>query len=139
MGPMCPAAQVPGAGGVVFDDAGRVLVLTLARGERVFPKGHLEAGETPREAAVREVEEETGVKAWCDDPTAYTTSYVNPRGVPRLVTWFVMRCSDQTPVVRESGIAAAEFHPVEEALRLLTHESDRELLRRIVAARGGAP
>ena len=139
MGPMCPAAQVPGAGGVVFDDAGRVLVLTLARGERVFPKGHLEAGETLLEAAVREVEEETGVKAWCDDPTAYTTSYVNPRGAPRLVTWFVMRCSDQTPVVREGGIAAAEFHPVEEALRLLTHESDRELLRRIVAARGGAP
>src|SRR5690606_5974555 len=104
---MSPAAQVPGAGGVVFDDAGRVLVLTLARGERVFPKGHLEAGETPLEAAVREVEEETGVKAWCDDPTEFTTSYVNPSGVPRRVTWFVMRCSGQTPRVTASGLTAA--------------------------------
>ena len=110
---MSPAAQVPGAGGVVFDDAGRVLVLTLARGERVFPKGHLEAGETPLEAAVREVEEETGVKAWCDDPTEFTTSYVNPSGVPRRVTWFVMRCSGQTPQVTESGLTAARFHPVD--------------------------
>ena len=107
---MSPAAQVPGAGGVVFDDAGRVLVLTLARGERVFPKGHLEAGETPLEAAVREVEEETGVKAWCDDPTEFTTSYVNPSGVPRRVTWFVMRCSGQTPRVTESGLTAARFN-----------------------------
>lgn len=138
MGPMCPAAQVPGAGGVVFDDAGRVLVLTLARGERVFPKGHLEAGETPLEAAVREVEEETGVRAWCDDPTTYTTTYVNPSGVPRRVTWFVMRCSAQTPAVRESGIRAAAFHPVDEALHLLTHETDRDLLRRVVAGLGGA-
>lgn len=135
MGPMCPAAQVPGAGGVVFDDAGRVLVLTLARGERVFPKGHLEAGETPLEAAVREVEEETGVKAWCDDPTEFTTSYVNPSGVPRRVTWFVMRCSGQTPRVTESGLTAARFHPVDEALGLLTHAADRDLLRQVVAAR----
>ncbi len=139
MGPMYRAAQVPGAGGVVFDEAGRVLVLTLAGGETVFPKGHIEPGETALEAAVREVEEETGVKAWCDDPTEYTTSYVNPRGVPRRVTWFAMRCADQEPVVTERGLASASFHPVDEALELLTHEDSRELLRRVASARGYAP
>ena len=136
MGPMYRAAQVPGAGGVVFDEAGRVLVLTLAGGETVFPKGHIEPGETALEAAVREVEEETGVKAWCDDPTEYTTSYVNPRGVPRRVTWFAMRASGQTPVVTERGLRSARFHPVGEALRLLTHEDNRELLRKVASAKG---
>lgn len=137
MGKMSPATQVPGAGGVVFDDAGRVLVLTLARGERVFPKGHIEEGETPLQTALREVEEEAGVRAWCDDPTEYTTSYVNPSGVPRRVTWFVMRCADQEPVVRESGIRAADFLTVEEAFAALTHETDRELLRQVVEGREG--
>ena len=135
MGPMGPEAQVPGAGGVVFDDSDRVLVLTLAGGERVFPKGHVEAGETALETAIREVEEETGVKAWRDDPTPYTTTYVNPSGVPRRVTWFAMRSSGQAPVVRESGIRAAEFLPVHEVLESLTHETDKELLRQVLAGR----
>ncbi len=133
---MSAATQVPGAGGVVFDDAGRVLVLTLASGETVFPKGHIEAGETALEAALREVEEETGVKAWCDDPTEFTTGYVNPRGVPRSVTWFVMRAEQQTPRVTERGIRSAAFLPVPQAIRTLSFEADRELLR--AAARGQA-
>lgn len=138
MGAMSAATHVPGAGGVVFDEAGRVLVLTLASGETVFPKGHIEAGETALEAALREVEEETGVKAWCDDPTEFTTGYVNPRGVPRRVTWFRMRSDASNPRVTESGLKDASFHPVDQALSLLTFEADRELLKQMAAFNGRA-
>ncbi len=43
----------------------RVLLVTATRQPNlwVFPKGHIEAGETPEEAAVREVDEEAGVVA----------------------------------------------------------------------------
>ncbi|HEX7000425.1 MAG TPA: NUDIX domain-containing protein [Trueperaceae bacterium] len=133
---MSAATHVPGAGGVVFDDAGRVLVLTLASGEKVFPKGHIEAGETALEAALREVEEETGVKAWCDDPTEFTTSYVNAGGVPRHVTWFRMRARGATPRVSESGIRDARFHPVDEAASLLSFRADRELLGQVAGTAG---
>jgi 8-oxo-dGTP pyrophosphatase MutT (NUDIX family) len=48
------------AGAVVMID-GRCLVLRRAdRGQWVFPKGHVEAGERAEDAAVREVREETG-------------------------------------------------------------------------------
>jgi ADP-ribose pyrophosphatase YjhB (NUDIX family) len=51
------------AGGVILED-GRVLLIQMRNleGKEVwtFPKGHLEAGETPRQAAIREVAEETG-------------------------------------------------------------------------------
>ena len=60
-------AKQPAAGGVVFDDAGRVL-LVEPRGHYAgyvwtFPKGRLDSGESHATAAVREVREESGVTA----------------------------------------------------------------------------
>ena len=41
-----------------------------------FPKGHAEEGETPQEAAVRELHEETGLRAvLADDARQYTQTY----------------------------------------------------------------
>jgi ADP-ribose pyrophosphatase YjhB (NUDIX family) len=57
------------AGGLVVDRSGPVTRAALIarhdrRGRLVWslPKGHLEGGETPEDAAVREVEEETGIR-----------------------------------------------------------------------------
>ena len=53
------------AGAVVRDDAGRVLLVLRAnepsRGLWSIPGGRIEPGETPRDAAAREVREETGL------------------------------------------------------------------------------
>jgi 8-oxo-dGTP diphosphatase len=61
------SAKRPAAGGVVFDDAGRVL-LVEPHGHHAgyvwtFPKGRLDPGESHEAAAVREVLEEAGVTA----------------------------------------------------------------------------
>jgi 8-oxo-dGTP pyrophosphatase MutT (NUDIX family) len=57
------------AGGLVVDDEGGVpraaVIARVNRAGRLewcLPKGHLEAGETPEQAAVREIEEETGIR-----------------------------------------------------------------------------
>jgi 8-oxo-dGTP pyrophosphatase MutT (NUDIX family) len=50
------------AGGVVLNKIGRVL-LTNQRGRSwSLPKGHLDPGETKLQAAIREIDEETGIK-----------------------------------------------------------------------------
>lgn len=51
---------VRAAGGVVENQAGGVLMMTR-KGWRDLPKGHIDEGESPEEAAVREVREETGL------------------------------------------------------------------------------
>jgi len=56
------------AGGIVFRCRGDLVEYLLVRSsvgadEWVLPKGHIETGETPEMAAVREVQEESGVVA----------------------------------------------------------------------------
>lgn len=64
---------VEAAGGVVVRDDGTILMIRM-RGRWDLPKGHIEAGESDSTAALREVEEETGIVAeLCDtEPMAVT-------------------------------------------------------------------
>lgn len=124
---------IQGAGGVVFDPHGHVLLIQHRNGAWVFPKGHLEPGEDHLSTAVREIEEEAGVDAHCPDPeTRWTTRYVNARGEPREVTWFRLRTDATTPHMRETTFPEGAFVPPEEALRRLSFEEDRRLLREVL-------
>ena len=79
---------VQAAGGIVVDD-GRVLLVHRPKyDDWSFPKGKLEPGETWSEAAVREVDEETGLDCELGDYAA-TTTYEGPDG-PKEVRYFLM-------------------------------------------------
>lgn len=52
--------MAPAAGGIVVKD-GKIVTITR-NGIPDLPKGHIEIGEQPEQAALREVEEETGIK-----------------------------------------------------------------------------
>lgn len=52
---------VEAAGGVVFNEDGEILMI-YRRGNWDFPKGKIDPGESPRQAALREIKEETGLK-----------------------------------------------------------------------------
>jgi 8-oxo-dGTP pyrophosphatase MutT (NUDIX family) len=120
------------AGAIVFDDGNCLVVRSRRRW--VFPKGHLEAGESAESAAVREVREETGLDIEIDGPLGETRfEYRDPTGRHRkVVDWFVAHRvgGELTP---EPIFDEALFLPVEEALALLTHDEDRALLERASA------
>ena len=85
---------VEAAGGVVVDAEGRCLM--IHRNERWdLPKGHIEAGETPAEGAVREIEEETGVSGEVVAPLCATWhAYFFPqtnRWELKRTHWFLLR------------------------------------------------
>jgi diadenosine hexaphosphate hydrolase (ATP-forming) len=119
---------IEGAGGVVFNEAGEVLVLGHRNGDWVFPKGHLEKGESLLEAALREVAEEAGVAAVCPDETlCYTTKYKNNRNEGRLITWFLLTTPSKTVDLREKTFPRGGFFKLAAARDRLTFLEDVKL------------
>lgn len=125
------------AGGIIFAGE-RVLVLRNFRGEYIFPKGHLEPGETALQAARREVAEEAGLSpevVGSAPDTAYRYRLADGSWRDKRVTWFVMETPLTVPRVDGSEIKWGEFLPPPDALRLLTHSLDRELLQQVLQQR----
>jgi len=99
------------AGGIVFrEDSGQVVVLVTqssAHDGWIFPKGHLERGETASDAALREVKEETGVDARIVERVG-TIRYafrVRGRQIAKTALFYLMeyvggKASDESPEVR---------------------------------------
>ncbi len=110
-----------------MDDAGRVALRRARAGDWVLPKGHIEAGEAAWAAAVREVDEETGLAATILDWLGDTR--FEYKGKERHVGYFLMRVTRRLP-----DFAAHEGHdtflvPLPEAAERLSFENDRALAR----------
>ena len=148
-GPASVAAVVVAAGGVVLDDStGALRVLVVHRptyDDWSLPKGHVDEGEAPVDAAVREVAEETGVRADVTDEAGTTEHAVmltrsgTTREATKRVHWFTMRPADdaQDPAGRtgDDEVDVAEWWSVERALTGLTHAGERQLLARVLDVR----
>jgi 8-oxo-dGTP diphosphatase len=116
--------MVRAAGGVIVR-AGQVLLVHRPKyGDWSLPKGKLEDGESWEEAAVREVEEETGLRCTIG-PEVGRTNYVVLQG-PKEVRYFAMTCVGETRAQNE--VDDVRWVPLAEARGLLTHDRDRELL-----------
>ena len=105
---------VRAAGGVVENEGGGVLIMTR-KGWRDLPKGHIDEGESPEEAAVREVREETGL---CDvaivAPLCTTRHFHRAYGRWEIkqTEWFLMYAPGEEPeLTPEEGenITAVEW------------------------------
>ena len=125
------------AGGVVVrGDEVIVIVPAKTRSANVLalPKGHPDGDESPLEAAVREVREETGVEAEPIEKLGeieYT--YERRRGPvdKRVAFWlFEYRSGELNP---DHEIAEARWMPLDQAADSLTYEGEREMVRRALS------
>jgi 8-oxo-dGTP diphosphatase len=120
--------QVCAGGGLVLRDGCVLLVHRPHYGDWTFPKGKLEPGESWEEAAVREVEEETGVRAVAGE-VAGSTFYDDSQGRSKEARYFLMTTGDDP--VAQNEVDEVRWVPLGEAPALLTYERDRDLLRRL--------
>ncbi|WP_097321333.1 NUDIX hydrolase [Paractinoplanes atraurantiacus] len=119
---------LPGAGGVVRDERGRILLLRRSdNGQWSLPAGMIEPGEQPAEAALREIYEETGVRAEIERLAGvgiHETRYPNGDHCSYLSVWF--RCRPVGGQARPDGdeslevgwFAPDELPPVSEPTKL---------------------
>jgi len=117
------------AGGIVYKiENGNALYLLVRpkknQREWVLPKGHIEAGETDIQAAVREVEEETGVvtrEVAFAGHTEFDSGKEHVRAAFYLMEFLRMGVAQE---VRET-----RWVRYVDAIEMITHESNRELLK----------
>lgn len=132
-----PVREETSAGGVVFRmDDGAPLVLLIRDSYRNwgFPKGHLEAGEAPDAAALREVREETGI----DDLTLHGEIDAiewqfrfRGRAIHKVCHFFLMQtATTRTSPQRAEGISACRWLPFEDAESLIAYANARGVLRK---------
>jgi 8-oxo-dGTP diphosphatase len=132
---------VRAAGGVVWRGPRReaeiVLVHRPKHGDWSLPKGKLEPGESHEDAALREVEEETGASCRLG-PALGEIRYRDRHGRLKEVRYWLM---EPLGGAFEPGdeVDAVRWLRPEEALEALTHESDSEVVRRAIAAQAAAP
>jgi len=118
--------QVRAAGGLVVRDGDVLLVHRPKYDDWTFPKGKAEDGESDEECALREVLEETGL--CCELVSeAGSTEYVDSRGRPKRVRWWVMQPVGGTFTPTEEVDEVRWAAPVD-AVRLLSYERDLALL-----------
>lgn len=126
-----PAPEQHSAGGIVVRGE-EVLLIATAGGRRwQLPKGHLEAGEAPAEAAVREVREETGVTGAIVAPLSGVDYSFLERGRHRIrkhVDYFLLTYESGSEANYEPReVVAARWFPWPEAIAKLSHANDRRV------------
>jgi 8-oxo-dGTP diphosphatase len=126
-----PPAAVRAGGGVVWrrdGDGGLQLVLVHrpAYDDWSLPKGKIEVGETEEDAALREVEEETGLRCRLGEELP-STSYHDRIGRPKTVRYWAMTPAAGDVAARHE-VDEAVWLPLSEARRRLTYARDRAVL-----------
>jgi 8-oxo-dGTP pyrophosphatase MutT (NUDIX family) len=138
-------ARQHSAGGVVVAE-GLVLLIATGRGERwQLPKGRIEPGESARQAAEREIREETGVSCTASErlgEVEYLFTARDGRTIHKRVTYFL--CTYLSGSVRDYAreeVWTAAWLPIVAALERLTFDNERQMLVRTrarLAELGGA-
>jgi len=110
---------IPAAGGVIFNPEGKVLLI-FRRGSWDLPKGKIDEGETPQQAAVREVQEETGLQQVTLGQhlldTWHTYEHKEKR-ILKITHWFMMQTTDNQLIPQtEEDIELAIWADLDEFL-----------------------
>ena len=94
-----------------------------------FPKGHIEAGETAEDTALREVEEETGVRGKILEKVGQTQYFYfeDSQKVFKTVTFFLMEYISEGEATTAFEVSDKVWLPVDEVSNKLTFKDTKKL------------
>ncbi len=126
------------AGGVVYRKSGNgleIVILTRGGGE-VFclPKGKIEKGETPEQAALREIREETGLTGDIEKEIGKIKYSFTLEGdktvVKKTVTFFLVKYVSGDTKDHDIDAEDVRWLPVKEALKIMSYPSERQIVEK---------
>ena len=123
-------------GAVVYTIRGGIpffLAEHMIQGHTSIPKGHVEGNETEEETARREIKEETNLDVRLDTAFRHETSYSPGEGIQKQVVFFAAEAISQDLKNQECEVSSLEWMDYSTAIRAMTYESDKEVLRHAVA------
>ncbi|MEJ6760996.1 MAG: NUDIX hydrolase [Candidatus Planktophila sp.] len=129
------------AGGLVVDTTGKLGLLIGRRdlkdasGKRILwslPKGHIEDGETPEEAALREVQEETGIESVIEKSLGVIDFWFMAGGkrIHKTVHHYLFRESGGLLAPQESEVDEVGWFPLPEIIERLAYPDEKKLIAR---------
>jgi 8-oxo-dGTP pyrophosphatase MutT (NUDIX family) len=134
-----PARERSAGGVVVRGEQVAVIVPTrrASDGSRVLalPKGHIDPGESPLQAAEREVREETGVLAEPVHELGEARYWYRRDGqtIPKSVSFYLFSYLDGDTADHDDEVEEARWMPLKEAQDELSHAAEREMVARAIA------
>ncbi|MEA2362140.1 MAG: 8-oxo-dGTP diphosphatase [Thermoleophilaceae bacterium] len=123
-------SEVEAAGGVVMRDGRVALVHRPRYDDWTLPKGKLDPGESYEQAALREVREETGLRARLVRELPSTDYSV--RGRPKVVRYWLMDVESDPGFEPNSEVDEVRWLSPRDAAALLTYDRDKEVLEAAV-------
>ena len=132
------------AGAIILREVQGELKIALAQHQRtdknwVLPKGHVEAGETIEEAALREIHEETGLDnvQLIKHLGSFIRESIKSNGdvVQKTIHFFLAYAlnNNQSPAPTDLSFTEVGWFRPEEAIELVPYESDQDFLREQLA------
>ena len=129
------------AGGLVVDATGKLGLLIGRRdqkdssGKRILwslPKGHIEEGETPEQAALREVQEETGIESVIDKSLGVIDFWFMAGGkrIHKTVHHYLFRENGGLLAPQESEVDEVAWFPLSEIIDRLAYPDEKKLIAR---------
>ena len=123
--------EVSSGGVVAFGNT--ILLLKKYNGDWVLPKGRVENGESTKEAALREVLEEAGVKGQILDYIGEVNyKYKNLRKneiVYKTVHWYLMKASSMDCVPqKKEGFVDAKFVHMDKVKQILKYTDEQKII-----------
>lgn len=140
--PVPPSVEETSAGGFVLDRTGQppkaALIARRDRRGRLawsLPKGHIEEGETPEVAAIREVFEETGITGRILGSLGTIDFWfmADTYRIHKTVHHFVLEAQDRVLSDADAEVAEVAWVPLDEVAARLRYADERRLVDRMQA------
>ncbi len=109
------------------------LLERMVKGHVSLCKGHVENDESEHETAIREIREETGLEVELLDSFRESIQYSPFPGSVKTVVFFLARAAGMDTMAQPEEVKEILWLPEIDAVRALTYDSDRDILRKAAA------